>query len=338
MSMRGMNAKRIVKTWSIILGISLLAHSIRWLSGQFSPGLNSVLSVTQFIGLVLSWEFLRSTNTILNRKLPYERNIPARMLLQLAIGIVYALFLRLLIYLFAEPLFPFKLDSLFLAATWFLYALMSVGINAIFFIQFFISKWKSSIVETERLEKEKAQVQFDNLKNQLNPHFLFNSLSSLNSLITEDQQLASKFLQHMSKVYRYVLQNKDRNTVTLETELQFIRNYIFLLETRFGKAISVTLNIDKVKEERLMVPVTLQTLVENAIKHNIADGSRPLRIDIFTSGDYLVVSNNLQKRTAVDTSNKQGLDNLKSLYGFLTPEPVIVEETEDRFYVKVPLL
>ena len=333
-----MNAKRIVKTWSIILGISLLAHTIRWLSGQFSPGLNAVLTVTQFIVLVLSWEFLRSTNSALNKKLPYERNIPSRMLLQVAIGVIYALFLRLLIYLFAEPLFPFKLDSLFMAATWFLYALMSVGINAIFFIQFFISKWKNSVTVAERLEKEKAQVQFESLKAQLNPHFLFNSLSSLNSLIAEDQHLASKFLQHMSKVYRYVLQNKDRNTVPLSTELEFIRNYVFLLETRFGNALAIQINIDPKQKERLIVPVTLQTLVENAIKHNVMDAKRPLKIDILTSGDYLVVSNNLQKRVSVDTSNQQGLENLKSLYRFLASEPVMVEQTDDRFYVKVPLL
>lgn len=333
-----MLTQRLKRTYGIILGISLFGHLVRWLSGQFEPGLNLILTVTQFFVIALSWEFLRYVNLALNKKFPYEKNIPVRILLQIVIGVVFAIFLRFLIYLFGEPVLPFQLDKLFLVATWLLYVLASVGINAIFFIQFFIRKWKNSITETERLEKEKAQVQFDNLKNQLNPHFLFNSLTSLNSLITEDQQLASKFLQHLSKVYRYVLQHKDRSTVSLRTELDFISNYVFLLETRFRNAIFIRFQIDREKEERLIVPVTLQILIENAVKHNVADVNKPLKVDILTSGNYLVVSNNLQKRTAVETSNKMGLDNLKSLYGFLTDRKVEIEQTEERFYVKVPLL
>ena len=181
-------------------------------------------------------------------------------------------------------------------------------------------------------------MQFDNLKNQLNPHFLFNALTSLHSLIPENQALAQQFLQHLSKVYRYVLQNKDKNFVSLQTELEFIKNYVFLAETRFGGALKIEFEISKEAMESAIVPVTLQILIENALKHNVIDSDKPLAVEVFSSGDYLVVSNNLQKRKTVETSNKQGLDNLKSLYRFMTERPVILENSETRFTVKVPLL
>jgi LytS/YehU family sensor histidine kinase len=231
-----------------------------------------------------------------------------------------------------------KLDPLFLASTWLLYALAVTGVNAVFFIKYFLGRWKESIVLTERLEKEKAQVQFDNLKNQLNPHFLFNALTSLNSLIFENQELASQFLQQMSKVYRYVLLNKDKNFVSLQTEIDFIRNYVFLVETRFEGALKIRFDIHQDDIDRAIVPVTLQILIENACKHNIIDREKPLNIDVLTVGDYLVVSNNLQLRRTVESSNKTGLDNLKSLYAFLTTKPVIIESLDDRFNVKVPLI
>src|SRR5262249_11801226 len=156
------------------------------------------------------------------------------------------------------------------------------------------------LVVAERLEKEKSQVQFDNLKNQLNPHFLFNALTSLNSLIFENQSLASEFLQQLSKVYRYVLQNKEKNFVTLQTELDFIQHYVSLLHTRFGPALFIEVEVAAPMREMALVPVTLQILIENALKHNIVDPKRPLKIDIVTMGDYLVVSNNLQVRKRVE--------------------------------------
>src|SRR5690606_15421651 len=137
-----------------------------------------------------------------------------------------------------------------------------------FFIREYFEKWQQSIDRAERLEKEKAQVQFDNLKNQLNPHFLFNALTSLNSLIKTNPQLASDFLQHMSRVYRYVLRHKDKHVVSLHEELDFISNYLFLMKTRFGEAFQFTCEVPEKEKEKGIVPVTLQILIENAVKHN----------------------------------------------------------------------
>jgi two-component system LytT family sensor kinase len=330
--------RRLLISISIVLLIAGVAYLVRLASGQFTAEFNSILFYVSILLLFTSWEMLRVVHIQLNKWLPFENNVALRIIIQLVAGIVLAFIIRYSVYKFGEPFLPFQLDSLFLASTWALYALAVTGVNAVFFTRYFLGRWKDSLIRAERLEKEKAQVQFDNLKNQLNPHFLFNALTSLNSLIHEDPLLAQQFLQQMSKVYRYVLQNKDKNFVSLVTELNFIKNFVFLVETRFSGALKINFNIDESAKEKAIVPVTLQILIENALKHNIVDKQQPLTIDMFTTGDYLVVSNPLQLRNSVETSNRQGLENLKSLYKFLTDQPVIIERDQQHFSVKVPLL
>ncbi len=205
--------RRYLIAYLIIFAISLVAFLVRLASGQFSMELNVALIFVFMVLLSFTWEFLRFFNRTLNRILPFERSISKRISVQLAWGAIFCLLIRFMLYTFAEPYIPLKLDSMFLATTWVLYVFASAAINSIFFTEFFIARWKDSLVRAERLEKEKSYVQFDNLKNQLNPHFLFNALTSLNSLIAENPTLASQFLQHMSRVYRYVLQNKDKSFV-----------------------------------------------------------------------------------------------------------------------------
>jgi hypothetical protein len=330
--------KRILITNCILLVGSFVAYYVRVLSGSFSRELNFILFWVFWGFMMLLVEGLYRINAFLNKRLPFRKNVARRIAVQIACGVVYAIVLRLLLYRLGEPYLNMKLDSMFLAATWFLYALASIIVNSIFITLYLAAQWRDSLVKSERLEKEKTQVQFDNLKNQLNPHFLFNALTSLNSLIFENQGLASQFLQHLSKVYRYVLQNKDKNFVSVETELDFIQNYVFLLRTRFEAALTITFKIDVHSKDKAIVPVTLQILIENALKHNVVDKDRPLSISIETNDDYLVVSNNLQVRKLVETSNKQGLENLKTLYSFLTDKPVKIESGETNFAVSVPLV
>jgi len=330
--------KRLLITAAVLFVGSIVAYFVRVLSGQFSRELNNILFWVFFGFMFVLIEGLYWVNHALNQRLPFKGNISRRIAVQMISGAVYSLTLRFLLYELGEPYLTMKLDSMFLSATWFLYILASVIVNSVFFLDYFIDQWKESLVKTERLEKEKTQVQFDNLKNQLNPHFLFNALTSLNSLIFENQGLASQFLQHLSKVYRYVLQNKDKNFVTLQTELDFIQNYVFLLRTRFESALTISFDIGDDLRDKAIVPVTLQILIENALKHNVVDKDRPLSIRIETNDDYLVVSNNLQVRKLVETSNKQGLENLKSLYKFLTDKPVQIESGERQFSVRVPLV
>jgi two-component system, LytTR family, sensor kinase len=331
--------KQFLRTYAIILLAVLVAFFVRMAKyEEFGFDAHVRITWVSVILITLFWECLRLLNYWLNRVFPFERNITTRIFMQLVMGVMIGLGIRALVYKFGEPYIPFKVDNMFLAATWAIYAMIPIGVNLGFFTIYFIDRWKDSLVKAERLEKEKSQVQFDNLKNQLNPHFLFNALTSLNSLIFEDQKLASAFLQQLSKVYRYVLQNKDKNFVLLTTELEFISNYVQLLETRFQGALKINFEVKGDANEKAIVPVTLQILIENAIKHNVVDKDKMLTIEILTVGDYLVVSNNLQVKKNVETSNRQGLENLKSLYKFLTDRPVLIEPTTDRFYVKIPLI
>lgn len=192
--------------------------------------------------------------------------------------------------------------------------------------------------KAQLLEKEKALVMYEGLKQQLNPHFLFNSLTSLNSLIDADPKIASVFLDDLSKTYRYILKSRDNETVSLGDEIKFAQNYIRLQQTRFEKGFQVNINISEEYYHRKIVPVTLQNLIENAIKHNIIDEENPLVVKIFVEDDYLLVQNNLQRKNFVETSNKQGLSNLQSLYHYLNNRPVEIKEAGNLFTVKIPLL
>jgi len=193
-------------------------------------------------------------------------------------------------------------------------------------------------IQSTRLEKDKTEIQYQNLINHLNPHFLFNSLTSLNGLILSEPDIASDFLQKLSKIYRYILQNKDTEIVSLEQELGFVKNYIDLQKSRFDEGLQVNIVIDEEYMSGGIVPVTLQNLFENAIKHNTVEEDKPLIISVFIEDEHLIVKNNLQKKKYVETSNKQGLDSLKSLYKYLTDKSLEVIETEKEFIVKVPLL
>ncbi len=187
-------------------------------------------------------------------------------------------------------------------------------------------------------QKEKAEMQYENLKQHLNPHFLFNSLAAVIGLIKSEPKLAVEFVRNLNRVYRYILQNKDEQKVTLQAELDFAQQYFQLQKIRFGNGLQILLNIDPEMARKKIVPVTIQNLIENAIKHNIIAEETPLVIEIFTRDDYLVIRNILQKKSFVETSNRTGLKNLKLLYGYLTPVPVEILEDNDYFTVKIPLL
>ncbi|MFN0177072.1 MAG: histidine kinase [Saprospiraceae bacterium] len=189
------------------------------------------------------------------------------------------------------------------------------------------------------IEKRSAQIRLIALTNHLNPHFLFNSLTSLNSLIFENQQLASDFLQHLSKVYRYLLQHKEKETVSLKNELDFVENYIFLLKTRFEDEIQIEIKTpSNGTMEKGIVPVTLQILIENAVKHNVISAQNPLLIKIETEENTISVTNNIQRKKQVETSNRQGLESLRALYHYLSERPLEVLETEEKFTVRLPLI
>lgn len=206
------------------------------------------------------------------------------------------------------------------------------------FTKSYFRAWRESVRGEEELKRETLALQFEALKNQVNPHFLFNSLNALSSLVTVDHDKAVKFIKQLSEVYRYVLEQKDKETVGLLTELKFVDSYIFLQKMRFQDNLIFNKNISEKSSKLSVIPLSIQILVENAIKHNIISGENPLTIDIFTENGCLVVRNNLQKKRVVEKSSQIGLTNLKARYEYLTSKQFYIVDDGSYFLVRIPLI
>lgn len=188
------------------------------------------------------------------------------------------------------------------------------------------------------LQKENLQSQFEVLKQQVNPHFLFNSLNVLTSLIKVDPDTAEVFTEQLSKVYRYVLEQKDKDLVPLTTEMDCIKAYIFLLDIRFSGKVYVTVHFDESQIDASVVPLSLQLLIENAIKHNTFSRKSPLNIELFIDDGYLKISNNLQSRKTQVKSTGIGLVNISKRYSLVSDTQPVFEITENEFIAKIPLI
>ena len=196
---------------------------------------------------------------------------------------------------------------------------------------------KESELILEKLKKETLISQIDSLKNQLHPHFLFNSLNILTELIQQNQNKAVKFVEELSDVYRYVLDSRNKEVIEIESELKFIEAFIYLLKIRFSDKINVHINLTDI-EHMVIPPLALQLLIENAIKHNIVSSQQPLSITINHESDYLIIKNNLQQKAVLMKSSGKGLLNIKSRYSFLTDKKVMISQEEGCFIVKLPIL
>ncbi len=223
---------------------------------------------------------------------------------------------------------------------WFMvnFALMiSAFLHAKGFMEELQKNTKKEVVEQKLIAKS-ANAQFESLKNQLDPHFLFNSLNVLTALIDENPEQAQKFTTSMSKIYRYVLEKKDKEMVNVEDEIEFAKIYCNLLKTRFEDSVNFTFDVNPDDLQKFVVPLSLQLLLENCIKHNFATSSKPLNIRIFTEGKFLSIENNLQIREQLKESAGIGLANIVQRYALLTKDNVFIEKTEQTFKVKIPIL
>jgi LytS/YehU family sensor histidine kinase len=201
----------------------------------------------------------------------------------------------------------------------------------------FFANWRKAAVDAERLKKESVEAQYNNLKNQVNPHFLFNSLNALTNLVYQDQDKAVKFIKQLSDVYRYVLDSRDKEVVSLQEELKFIEAYAYLQQIRFGNKLKIEIDLAHVKS--LVAPLAIQMLVENAIKHNEISEEHPLFIRIYKHDQNLVVENTLQRKSVLlDESSGLGLENIKNRYEFLSTGEVDVHEAEGKFIVAIPII
>jgi two-component system, LytTR family, sensor kinase len=203
----------------------------------------------------------------------------------------------------------------------------------------FLSKERELDIKiVDQLDKERLQAELTALKGELEPHFVFNSLTTISHLISVDPEKAQMFTQKLAVVYKYLLVNKGKELVSLEDELSFIDNYVYLLRIRYDDKISLQFNLKRAGEKIMIIPCSLQLLIENAIKHNFFTEADPLQISISMNGEYLKVENNTRRKNYAVESTKVGLSNLRTHYKLICNKNVLIYEKDSRFTVKLPLI
>ena len=202
----------------------------------------------------------------------------------------------------------------------------------------FYKAYNENKVKEQKIIAGTANAKFESLKNQIDPHFLFNSLNVLSSLIEENPENAQRFTTSLSKIYRYVLEQKDKELVSVDEELAFAKTYMNLLKMRFENSLFYDLPATAINPEAKVVPLSLQLLLENTVKHNVVSEQRPLHIRIYVEGDYLAVQNDYQKKEVLQERQGVGLQNIINRYGIITKRKVLIAQNEKTFTVKIPIL
>lgn len=215
---------------------------------------------------------------------------------------------------------------------------MTLLMSLIFHVIFFYKALNQRKVKEHQIVAKTETAKYESLKSQIDPHFLFNSLNVLTSLIGENPKQAEKFTTKLSKVYRYVLEQKSKDLVLLEEELQFAKNYMELLKMRFEDAVIINLPETISNPEFKIVPLSLQLLLENTIKHNVITKENPLVVEIIEEDNYLIVKNNFNPKNTLEKGTKVGLKNIQERYRLISQRKVIIENENENFIVKIPLL
>ncbi|PBQ32425.1 hypothetical protein CNR22_11805 [Sphingobacteriaceae bacterium] len=335
-----MRKKRIRLIYMILVGviISFLLETIaveKNASNRFLGLLTSII-ITIFV-----WEGNLIIDERLNKKFSWEKNPAKRIFVQLFICLFFSssiIYLSMLAFDKYLCHFPEAARDRFMVVAVIVGIMVSLILLSIDIGSQFFGHWKRSLVEVEKYKTESLQAQLQNLKDQINPHFMFNNLSVLSSLVYKDQDKAVDFINQLAKVYRYVLDSRNSELVTLKEELTFTESYTYLLQIRFDKNLIFNVNLSEEFENLLLPPMALQMLIENAIKHNEVSSEFPLTIYIKINHGKLEVSNTLLLRGTPEVSCKTGLKNIKERYKFFSEEQVEIEETKNTFTVRLPLL
>jgi sensor histidine kinase YesM len=279
-------------------------------------------------------------NKLLDRKIKWAKQPVLRSILGIFILVVYSAFAFILV----KNLLVFityghvpKEDWNFVVKSSLFAILISFNVSVIFTAIGFFIAWKKEVTKSEMLKTEMLNYKYESLRNQINPHFLFNSLNVLSDLVYDNQAIAVKFIQQMSDLFRYVLDCRDKELVPLRDELEFIRSFTFLLKTRFEDKLMIDNSVEANAED-FIVPMTLQLLIENAVKHNEISEAFPLRISIRKINDYLEVENKLQSKNVGEDSKKTGLKNIIQQFAFFSDRPIEVIQENESFLVRIPIL
>nr|WP_321228457.1 histidine kinase [uncultured Psychroserpens sp.] len=333
---------------NIILTISI--GSVVWLVGNLISGGFDYKTVNDFLidfgfyqlyGFVLGYSNMTFFDYMEHRNWKKGDTIK-----RAVIGIIGAtiitlvglFFLRMVISMF---LYDYSFDKFIESETWQGYSFglwITLSIVIVFHVIYFYNRYQKNKIKEQKVIAGTASAKFDALKNQLDPHFLFNSLNVLTSLIEENPKNAQKFTTSLSKVYRYVLEQKNKDLITVDEELKFAKTYMSLLKMRFEDSIIFEIPEQATNPESKVVPLSLQLLLENAVKHNMVTSSKPLHIKIYESGGMLIVENNLQPKQIVKKSSGVGLENIKQRYKLLSNKTVSINQSTSRFAVAIPML
>ncbi len=327
-----------------IIGIPLVSilfmfiHSYDYLIG---PAVIIQEFLISFAFTLALWEGIRAIVIYMRRVFPHNEQTAQRLIIQSLITIAYTFAVTwAIIYLFSFINIPICGPEDGPYARWML-ALTNLVPN--FFVTslyegaYFFMEWKKNFQRSEALAKENIRSQFEALKSQLDPHFLFNSLNTLAALIDESNEPAQKYLEQLSDVYRYVLLSKQKETVPLQEELDFVASYIYLNKARYRDNLIVENHIPETAMSQPVAPLSLQILIENAMKHNVISKEKPLtlKLSVDTYG-YIIVENNVQKKNILEKSTKTGLQNIINRYALLTSGQVEIVHNADIFSVRIP--
>jgi len=332
--------------WLLILGIPVVSvisffvfkfegwEQLGWYS-LIELGISFIFTITIWFGNRFIWhKFLQFYPGYPNTIRRLVRQIPTSMIYTISINII-------LLFLFVEDFQELKTYMpnvpWYISCNWFS-VFMAALILSLYESNYFFSEWKKNIQKTEALAHAHTQTQFEALKKQLDPHFLFNSLNTLASLIDIHNKPAQQYLERLSDVYRYVLETRNKTTVTVAEEIHFLEAFVYLIKVRYRDNIIIEQNIPDDTYHTHIPALSLQILVENAIKHNIISQNKPLHIQINREGDHIVVVNNKQIKQTLGISTKVGLQNIIDRYQLLDSNHVEVLDAESTFTVKLPLI
>jgi sensor histidine kinase YesM len=294
-----------------------------------------VLIVTSLTAIlwILLWKGNEVLANMLSKRISWIDYPVRRFVAGFVVTVFYTLSIVFMLGMIYERLFTIYLSSTMVTSV-----IIALVISLFMHGRAFLQNWRSASIEAERFERESILARYESLKNQVSPHFLFNSLNALTHLVYQDKDKASRFIHQLSMVYRYVLDTRHREVVSLSEEIDFVRSYLYLQQIRFGSKLEIQIEQDG-DMGGFVPPLAIQMLIENAIKHNIVSEEDPLRVKVFTTGKFAVVENNLQPKSRMDEhSSGVGLENIRRRYEILSKEQVLVEKDDNCFRVSIPLL
>lgn len=298
----------------------------------------SIQWLTYAIVLISTSVFI--LNSFLNYLLPWKKHTGLRFVTQLIIGTLFSLGSINLAYYFIKSQFtqaPAMLEQIVLLNIY--GAILILPVFSLFFGYKFLKAWRKSELESERLTQENTRSQLMSLRNHLDPHFLFNNLNILSSLMDKDIELSKEYLNKFAEVYRVILKTEYSDLTTVEEEIKLIDSYVYLISIRFQNAVFFNFELSQDVVIKAIPPLSIQMLIENAIKHNLATVAKPIEIKLYAEKDYLVIENNIQKKKYLPKEREAtGLKNIQSRYDFFTNKKVVIEETDQLFKVKLPLI